>query len=426
MVTSLVLTWVLAWALAGGVWAQDALSAGGKEPFFDRAEFYGSYRHTDRVLRFTTPGPTPVKLDSELFEARGGVRVFSTQSPLPLLDTSYMWNGDDTDTTLFPPGPVTSSSSAHDHEFRLGAMIPVPSFGLFKIAADDMESIRSFGLYAVPQYRDMTGKFGVEWSENEAGPNDRLLFGMGTLPYGPWRFSLGFSDRLQGYWMGGGQVGREIGEFFGGAALYAVEHGDAAWALMLGRPAREGLWGPSFWAVYLNNPEYRRTNIMVALGKPGIPKEALDNPYSNGIYTAMFTDQMGTVVPIQVRNFEEGRIWMRPDEWAQAGYGDWGGLVLSIDAIDAAVGYKIFQAGLFYTRPKYGPLLCPHVGPIFESERLPDIGRQDWRCGLEFGTYLGHRAPTKFFKAGRVYLGVSALSDFEDYTSVMGELRLEL
>ena len=422
---------VVTFALAAAICAQNPppAAAGAPEPFYDRTEFYGSFRSTEQSFHFTGPTPAgiaPVKLDQDNSQGLGGLRFFSTKCPLPLLDVSYMGASTDTDTTLFPPGPVTLSSTDHDHEFKLGGMLPVPRFGLFKVAVDDTENSDSYGLYAVPQYKGLLGKLGFEWSNNEGAPDDWLAFATGTYPYGPWRFSVGASKRERGYWMAGGEVGRDIGEYFAGAALFGVEHGDAAWAVMLGRPAHEGIRGPSFWAVYMNNPEYSRLNIMAALGKPGIPKDALDNPFQNGIYTAMFTDQMGTVVPIPVRNFEEGRIWMRPDEWGQSGYADWGGLVLSVDSIDASVDYKDFQTGLFYTRQRFGPLLFPHVGPIVESERIPGIGRQDWRYGIEVGTYLGNRPPSKFFQAGRVYIGVSAKTDFDNYDSIFGELRLEL
>jgi len=228
--------------------------------------------------------------------------------------------------------------------------------------------------------------------------------------------------------MGGLQAGRTVGDLFFAAGLYLVESDDPAWAVMAGRGMEEGRTGPTFWFVHQDNPEWRKTNLMVAFGKPGIPKAALCNPQSNGIYTALYTDQAGQVVPIEVRNFEEGRIWIRPDEWAQSGTGAGGagGWALALDSFSADVGYEKFEMELFYTHQRLGACILPHVGGVIEREKLPGIGRQDWRYGIELGTYLGGRQPDKFFQGGRFYIGLRATSDFDDYSSLMGELRLNL
>jgi len=227
--------------------------------------------------------------------------------------------------------------------------------------------------------------------------------------------------------MGGVQVGKTIGSFFAGAGGYLVENSREAYAVMLGRYAEEAQGGPTFWFVHMNNPTYRRFNLNLAVGRPGVPKMALCNNYADGIYSAMFTDQMGDVLPVAVRSYEEGRVWVRPDEWAQEGTGDnRGGLSLYVDYYDADVGYELFHASVFYTHPRCGMLLYPHIGPVFQRERLVGIGYQDWRYGIEVGGYLGSRKPSKFYKAGRFYLGIRVLSDFNDYVSGLGELRINL
>jgi hypothetical protein len=253
-----------------------------------------------------------------------------------------------------------------------------------------------------------------------------LIFGHTTLPYGDWRFSLGVSDREEGYFMVGPSVGRKFGDYFAGLGVYYVEDSKWAYGVMLGRAASETQQGPSFWIFHVNNPDYRRYNVLVAIGKPGIPKEAFDNPYADGMYTALFTDQMGEVLPIAVRSFEEMRVWKRPDEFAQAGGFGQGGLALSLDAIHTDGDYKILQAGLYYTVEQCGPLLVPHIGPVVESETLPGLGTQDLRYGIDFGTYLLPRRPSPFFRGGIIYLGVTALSDFDDYSSILGQVRINL
>jgi hypothetical protein len=196
---------------------------------------------------------------------------------------------------------------------------------------------------------------------------------------------------------------------------------------MAGRWANPGDPYPSFWLFHVNNPTYRRTNFLFVLGGPGVPQAALYNPYADGQYTALFTDQVGDVVPIVVRNFEEGRVWVRTDEWAQAGAGTWGGIAFNLDNLHAYVGYEYTRMELFYTRPSLGPIQCFHVGPTYEKERLPGgPGWQDDRFGLEVGGYIGGMRSCKFYKAGRVYVGIRGISDFDDYDAISFDVRINL
>jgi hypothetical protein len=127
---------------------------------------------------------------------------------------------------------------------------------------------------------------------------------------------------------------------------------------------------------------------------------------------------------VPVRSYEEMRVWKRPDEYALPGGGSSGGLAVSFDLIRASVGYEILQAGVFYTHDRLGPLVYPHIGPIVESEKLPGVGRQNLRFGVEVGAYVGDRKADKFYDAGRVYFGLSFKSDFDDYRAIMAEVRL--
>ncbi|HUU42763.1 MAG TPA: hypothetical protein VMX57_03235 [Planctomycetota bacterium] len=400
-------------------------------PTLGRVELYGSYTFSNMKLDFNSMTPlgfARVKSDVETSQARFGTRVFTEQMPLPILDMSYTWIDVDEDTTIFGPnGPVRMPADDGDHEFRLGAMVPIPKVGLFKVSAWDTSDVSAYGLYLVPRIYGTTLKVGYEWSEvSGGGDDDGLGFGVWTVPWNDWRFSIGYSDHSRGYKMGGAQAGRTLDRWFFAGGMYAVESDRPAWAVMAGRAADPSKGDLSFWAVHLNGPTYNRTNINIALGSPGIPREALTNDFADGIYTAMFTDQMGEVVPIPVRGFEEMRIWKRADEYAQPGPGARGGWSLYFDWIDAEVGYEIVESSLFYTHDRLGPLMLPHVGPVFERERLPGLGWQDSRFGIELGAYLGERKTDPFYRGGRFYLGVRGLSDFDDYFSVMGEVRINL
>lgn len=401
--------------------------AADQEKFLERVEIISSYTKRENQFSVTaqTPfGANPAAITDTDYQTSFGLRLFPSETPLPFLEMRHTESWGSQRTRLMTPaGAQTLRTVQDNHETMFAAMLPVGDFGYGKFALYDEREFSSYGAYVVPRYEGAVMKIGHEWANVPRLSDDRLTFAVGTVPYGDWRFSFGGSDRNEGYAMYGPQVGRWIGDFFAAGGYYRIEHDDPAYSLLLGRATDDGQM-PSFWLVRLHNPDYRRTNALVAFGSPGVTRPTLNNVYADGVYTSMFTDQMGSVLPIPVRSFEEARLWRRTDEFAQPAKGHRIGAALSLDYLSTDVGYRKWEVRVPVTIDRLGPMIMPHAGPTVEREDLPGVGRLDEKFGVEFGSYFAKYRDWKFFRGGLFYLGASTKTDFDDSYSFHFEVRL--
>lgn len=394
--------------------------------FLERVEIISSY--TERENEFGTMaqtpfGANPAAITDTDYQTSFGLRLFPAESPLPFLEVKHTetWGQQETEITT-PAGTQRVRVPQDGHETMFGVMLPVGDFGYGKFALYDERNFSSYGAYLVPRFGESTVKIGHEWANIPGVSDDRLSFAIGTVPAGEWRLSFGASDRNEGYAMYGPQIGRWFGNFFAAGGLYRIEGEGPAYAGLLGRATKDGK-DPSFWLLRFGNPGYRRTNALLAFGAPGVTRPTLNNVYADGVYTSMFTDQMGSVLPIPVRSFEEARLWRRTDEFGQPAEGKKLGVALSVDYLSTDVGYKKYDVRLPVTLNQLGPMIMPHLGPTVEREELPGIGRLDEKIGLAFGSYFWKYRDWKFFRGGLFYLGGSAKTDFNGSHSCTAEVR---
>lgn len=415
-----------------------------KKNLIDRIELLSIYDRANLQDEFN--GRDPVKLKMEEVQRRYGLRLFSPKSPLPLVLIDY--RTEETISTKYD-SDGRERTVENDHELKFGALYKIsgidyrnrsaeesrPLFdpGFIKIATYDEKALSAHGLYFMPGISRSYWKLGYEWSENKIDEDDRLHFAIGTLPYDEWLFKVGYSKRENGYRTAGGMIGRFMSNYFVSAGLHEVRDEKEVFSLLVGRfhdPKEKDQKDndPTFRIAYGNNPDYYRTNIRFAFGRPGVPRRAFANEMGCSLSDAVFTDQLGSVLPIKARSWEETRVWRRTAEWSNPfdeGAIRHGGISVYFDDYKHTSGYHIWELRMDYVHDRVGTLVTPHAGPRVEYEKIPDVGRQDLRYGFEIGSYFGEfLTDSKFYHGGRVYAGVKVLSDFNEYSAINIEIAI--
>ena len=276
-------------------------------------------------------------------------------------------------------------------------------------------AVDEYGIYAIGINRQYTLMAGVDYKESETEADRiwsvrakynmsfmKLMAGFSTQPdsnESANRFGTGIIMDLPMQMVVGGLVG--------------FWEEDMGYSINIGRHNRPGQFGglPSFALNYLEVPNtYKWMNFRIMFGDKGrhYVRPTFDNPIHSGMLDLDMALMLKQLVGDNYRHFDTPLLFLRYDEYGTA--------ALRINYIDIESNFRRFDANISYNSGK-SLAIIKNLRGVFTFDRMhnPAFGWQDNRYHFNVGGYLFNRA----------YLGTTWSSDFNEYSKLLLELRLQ-
>lgn len=261
------------------------------------------------------------------------------------------------------PRPVLDVKYGTESEsFKLGAFVPVDKEKtlLLKSLYVNEPGNEAFALYL---NNDMA-RYGYEKSESDevfsaifSSPqkNGKNLYGISRQQLNGTR--IGIETTLttpDKYALAAGIVDTDMGNTYIGAVSRACKEAN-----------------PSWWLLRIDDPMYEITNGLVEFGTRGtaVVPRAMANTTWNGISEILMEEALGRAKSNRKDAIGQFAYFESPWQWRKSN--EYGTFVVSGTSLNTANGYKKDNIGAYYTFENFGDMLLPHVGLLYEKERIP-------------------------------------------------------
>jgi len=357
---------------------------------------------TDETL-ISEDGPPPPATDIDASLYLGRVRL-QDKRDFPVLEARYLmehnYNGQDV------------------RDLRLAGLVPLAATGFFvkgmfvEQNPDTMEASNAYAAYIMGAVGCLKLAVGLDYGD-ATGDGEEVYSVRVKYKYDRFNFMAGISSQSDEYerFTGGGLIDLPKQFMLGG--LIGAWQDDLGYSFNIGRYNRRGEFGnlPSFSLNYLEVPRtYKWTNFRIMYGDAGshYVRPTFDNSVFSGQLDLDVALMLSQLIPDNYRHFDSPLLFLRYDEY--------GKYALRINFIDTETNFRRFDANVSLNPGlSYGIFRSNRAIISFDRIHNPVFGWQDNRYHVNIASYL----------FGKIYAGVTYSEDFDNYSNVAFEFRIQ-
>lgn len=303
-------------------------------------------------------------------------------------------------------------------DLRLAGLVPLTATGFFvkgifvEQNSDNMKPVDAYAAYIMGKSGALNFAVGLDYS-NVSGESSEIYSVRAKYRYDKLTFFGGLSSQPDEYERFTGGFLADLPKQFMLGGLAGGWQEDFGYSFNIGRYNNRGDFAnlPSFSLNYLEVPRtYKWTNFRIMFGDAGshYVRPTFDNQVFSGQLDLDVALMLSQLIPDNYRHFDSPLLFLRYDEYGKA--------ALRVNYIETETNFRRFDANLSFNPGwAYGIFQSNRAIVSFDRMHNPVFGWQDNRYHVNFATYL----------FGKVYTGVTVSEDFDNYSNVALECRIQ-